>query len=173
MIVGDSRVLLLLAVLLAFGIARPIGTVAGAAGVVAEIPRELRGLSSALAQQARQLGAALSVAVLGLVITTVEAARRPEALGQIHGSLAEQEREVIDGLLAGSDRARQELAALPAAAQEAAAEAVADMYSAGFAAAMVLVGLVALTAAAGAAVLIRPRPAADENTGSSPLPSLD
>ncbi len=71
-LLADRReVLLLLPALLAFGIARPVATVAPTAGAVAAIPRADRGLSTALVTESRQLGAVMGVAILGLVLTAI------------------------------------------------------------------------------------------------------
>ncbi len=71
-LLADRReVLLLLPALLAFGVARPVATVAPTAGAVAAIPRSDRGLSTALVTESRQLGAVMGVAVLGLVVTVI------------------------------------------------------------------------------------------------------
>jgi MFS family permease len=69
-LLADRReVLVLLPAFLAFGVARPVATVAPTAGAVAAIPRADRGLSTALVTESRQLGAVMGVAVLGLVLT--------------------------------------------------------------------------------------------------------
>jgi len=80
-LLADQReVVLLLPAFLAFGIARPIATIAGSAATVGATPLEARGLSSGLVTQSRQLGAVLGVAVLGLVLTGLEIARRNHLL---------------------------------------------------------------------------------------------
>lgn len=71
-LLADRReVLVLLPAFLAFGVARPVATVAPTAGTVAAIPRADRALSTALVTESRQLGAVLGVAVLGLVLTII------------------------------------------------------------------------------------------------------
>jgi MFS family permease len=71
-LLADQReVLLLLPAFLAFGIARPIATVAATAAAVGATPQAVRGLSTALVTESRQLGAVMGVAVLGLVLNAI------------------------------------------------------------------------------------------------------
>lgn len=153
-----GNVLLLLPAFLLFGIARPIGTIAGSVGTVAAIPPEHRGLASSLATQARQLGAVLSVALLGLVLTTVEARRRDELLAGIDAGLGHRARAVLDGILSGSHTSNEALQALAPSAQAAARGAATTAYIAGFSAAMyVTAGLAFVAAIVSAALLARGR----------------
>lgn len=148
-------VLLLMPALLAFGIARPIATVAGAAATIGATPPEERGLSSGLATQARQLGAVLGVAVLGTVLTGLEIARRKQLLGGIDASFGHRRREALDGILAGSARAGQLLHALSPAKQHAVKEAASTAFISGFRVAMLVTALLAAAAAVISALLLR------------------
>jgi EmrB/QacA subfamily drug resistance transporter len=152
LLADHEAVLLLLPAFLAFGIARPIATVAATAGTVGAIPREARGLSSALVTQSRQLGAVLGVAVLGLVLTGFELAERDRLLRGVDASFSSQSREALDGILADSDAATSMLAGLPPGMADAAREAAAAAYISGFRAAMLVAA--SLAAAAGIATLV-------------------
>lgn len=154
-----EEVLLLLPAFLAFGIARPVATVAGTSGTVGALPRSQRGLASALATQSRQLGAVLGVALLGLVLTTVELNERDELLRGVDASMTQADRAALDGILAGSDDARQLLAALPPDARAAAQEGASAAFVSGFRAAMLASALLALGGALAATVLRRRRAA--------------
>lgn len=154
-LLADRRdVALLLPAFLAFGIARPVATVAATAGAVGAIPQRARGLASALVTQSRQLGAVLGVAVLGLVLTAGEHARRTQMLDGVDASFTQAERAALDGLLVDGADARALLAPLPPAVREQAREAAAGAYVTGFELAMLVVGLLALAAAVLGAILI-------------------
>jgi EmrB/QacA subfamily drug resistance transporter len=153
----EREVLLLVPAFLAFGIARPVATVAGAAGVVGAIPREARGLASALVNEARQLGAVLGVAALGLVLTSLEVSRRAELLRGVDATFDDRERETLDGILAGSSQADMLLRSLGPADRAAAREAAATSFVSGFQGAMLATALLALAAAAASWLLIGPR----------------
>ncbi len=99
---AHQQIALLLPAFLAFGIARPIATVAGPAGTIAAIPRAARGLSSAQVTEARQLGAVMGVAVLGLVLTGLEVTRRRDLLAGVDSSFGQRPRAARDGILANS-----------------------------------------------------------------------
>ena len=146
-------VLLLIAPLLALGVARPVATVAATAGTVGAMPAGARGLASALATQSRQLGAELAVAVLGLVVTSTEHAERTTLLHSVDARFDAAARAARDALVA--DRGDALLAGLPPAQRSAALDAAADAYVHGFRIAMLVVAAVALVAAAVAARLIR------------------
>jgi predicted MFS family arabinose efflux permease len=89
---AHQQIVLLLPAFLAFGIVRPIATVAGTAGTIAAIPRAARGLSTALVTEARQLGAVMGVAVLGLVLAGLEIARRRDLLAGVDSSFGQPSR---------------------------------------------------------------------------------
>ena len=161
-----EAVLLLLPAFLAFGIARPLATVAATAGTVGAIPREARGLSSALVTQSRKLGAVLGVAVLGLVLTGFELAERDRLLRGVDASFSSQSREALDGILADSDAATSMLAGLPPGVADAAREAAAAAYISGFRAAMLVAA--SLAAAAGIATLVLLPRATSRATGPAP-----
>ena len=156
LLADQRKVVLLLPAFLAFGIARPIATVAASAGAVGAIAREARGLSSALVTQARQLGAVLGVAVLGLVLTGLELARRHQLLLGVDASFGHRRREYLDGILAGSSEAQTMLRALSPVKQHAAREAAAMSFVTGFRAAMLVAALVAVSAAIASWLLMRP-----------------
>ncbi len=150
-----EEVLLLMPAFVAYGIARPIATVAATSGTVGGIPREQRGLARALATQSRQLGAVLGVALLGLVLTTVELDRRDELLRGVDASLSQEGRAALDGILADSDASARLLAQLPADARAAAQDGAAEAYVSGFRAAMLVSALLAVAGGAAALVLRR------------------
>jgi DHA2 family multidrug resistance protein-like MFS transporter len=153
----ERHVLLLLLPLLAFGIARPVATIAGTAGAVGAISAQARGLAAALATQSRQIGAVLGVAALGIVVTTTEHDTRGELLRTVDASFDHADRQALDALLAGGDNADALLAALSPAQRAAAVDAAADAYVHGFTLAMLVVSAVLLVAAAVAWRLLRPR----------------
>jgi EmrB/QacA subfamily drug resistance transporter len=155
LLASQRDAVLLLPAFLAFGIARPIATVAGSAGVVGAIPREARGLSSALVTEARQLGAVLGVAVLGLVLTSLEIARRTELLRGVDASFGHRRREALDGILAGSGQAQALLRPLSPAARHAAQGAAATSFVSGFRAAMLVAAALAAAAALASWMLLR------------------
>jgi EmrB/QacA subfamily drug resistance transporter len=156
-----EEVLLLMPAFVAFGIARPIATVAATSGTVGGIPRAQRGLASALATQSRQLGAVLGVAVLGLVLTSVELDRRDELLRGVDAGLSQADRAALDGVLANSDDAGRLLARLAPADRAAAEDGASEAFVSGFRAAMLVSALLAL-AGGGAALLLRRRARARE-----------
>ena len=166
LLADHEAVLLLLPAFLAFGIARPIATVAATAGTVGVIPREARGLSSALVTQSRQLGAVLGVAVLGLVLTGFELAERDRLLRGVDASFSSQSREALDGILADSNAATSMLAGLPPGVADAAREAAAAAYISGFRAAMLVAA--SLAAAAGIATLVLLPRGTSRATGPAP-----
>jgi EmrB/QacA subfamily drug resistance transporter len=154
---SDQReVVLLLPAFLAFGIARPTATIAGAAGTVGAIPRSARGLSAALVTESRQLGAVLGVAVLGFVLTGLEITRRNSLLHGVDSRFGHQRREALDGLLTGSRSARHLLATLAPGARHSATEAAASAFVSGFRGAMIVTALLAGLAAVASWVLLRP-----------------
>src|SRR5205823_3412780 len=109
-LLADHRsVLLLLPAFFAFGIARPIATIAGAAGTVGGISRDARGLATSLITESRQLGAVFGVAVLGLILTALEISRRNHLLLGVDSSFGHRRREVLDGILSGSTAYQPEL----------------------------------------------------------------
>jgi hypothetical protein len=155
-LLADRRdVLLLLPAFLAFGIARPVATVAASAGAVGAIPLDARGLSTALVTEARQLGAVLGVAVLGLILTGIEIAERNQLLGGVDARFGRLGREALDGILAGSDQGSDVLARLSPTARRAAHEAAATAFVSGFQGAMLATALVAGIAALVSGVLLR------------------
>jgi hypothetical protein len=147
-------VLLLIPAFVAFGIARPIATIAGAAGTIGASPPEARGLSSALATQARQLGAVFGVAVLGLVLTGIELSRRKQLLTGIDASFGHRRREALDGILAGSARAEQLLHVLSPVKQHAVRAAATTALVSGFRGAMLVTTLLAAAAAVASWLLL-------------------
>jgi Na+/melibiose symporter-like transporter len=152
----QEEVLLLLPAFLAFGIARPVATVAGTTGAVGAIPRDDRGLASALVTQARQLGAVMGVAVLGLVLTSVELHERGRLLSGVDARMSHADRAALDGILAGSDSGARLLARLPPPARVAAKDGAATAFVSGFHAAMLVSALFALAGGL-AALLLRRR----------------
>jgi MFS family permease len=152
-----ANVLLLLPAFLLFGIARPIGTIAGSVGTVAAIAPEHRALASSLATQARQLGAVLSVGILGLVLSTVETRRRDELLAGVDAGLGHRARAVLDGILSGAHTSNEALNSLAPSAQAAARGAATTAYIAGFSAAMYVTAGLALIATIVSAALLRPK----------------
>jgi EmrB/QacA subfamily drug resistance transporter len=156
-LLADQReALLLLPAFMVFGVARPVATVAGSAGVVGAIPRKARGLASALVTQARQLGAVLGVAVLGLLLTGLELSRRSDLLRGVDSTFDHREREALDGVLAGSSQGQALLQSLGRVDQRAAREAAAASFVTGFRGAMLAAALLALAAAAASWLLLRP-----------------
>jgi EmrB/QacA subfamily drug resistance transporter len=147
LLANHREALLLMPAFVAFGIARPIATIAGAAATIGATPLEARGLSSGLATQARQLGAVLGVAVLGLVLTGLEISRRNQLLRGIDASFGHRRREALDGILAGSARANQLLHALSPSKQHAVREAATSAFVSGFQGAMIVTALLAASAA--------------------------
>ena len=158
LLAGGRGVAALLPAFLMFGVARPIATVAASAGAVGAIRSEDRGLASGLVTEARQLGAVLGVAVLGLVLTSLESVRRSQLLSGIDESFGHAERAALDGILAGSSQATDLLQRLPPVAREAASEAAATSFIAGFQAAMAVTAALALLASVASWVLLRPTP---------------
>jgi EmrB/QacA subfamily drug resistance transporter len=154
---GERIVLLLLVPLLAFGVARPVATIAGTAGAVGAISAQSRGLAAALATQSRQVGAVLGVAALGVVVTAVEHSTRAELLHTVDASFDRADRQALDAVLAGGDNADALLAALTPAQRTAAVDAAADAYVHGFAVAMIVVSTVLIVAAVAGWWLLRPR----------------
>jgi hypothetical protein len=158
-LLADRReVLLLLPAFLAFGIARPVVTIAGTSGTVGGAPREQRGLSSALATESRQIGAVLGVAVLGLALTALEIARRNQLLRGVDSTFGHRRREALDGLLAGSSKAQQLLRVLSPIKQHEAREAAATAFISGFRGAMLVVFVLLCAAAVTSGILLRPAP---------------
>jgi EmrB/QacA subfamily drug resistance transporter len=155
---GERIVLLLLVPLLAFGVARPIATIAGTAGAVGAISAQSRGLAAALATQSRQIGAVLGVAALGVVVTAVEHSTRTELLHTVDASFDTADRKALDAMLAGGDNADSLLAALTPAQRTAAVDAAADAYVHGFEVAMIVVSTVLLLAAVAGWWLLRRPP---------------
>jgi hypothetical protein len=147
-LLADARAgLLLLLPLVAFGIARPAGTIAGTAGAVAAIPAQSRGLAAALATQSRQVGAVLGVAALGLVVTATEHSTRTELLNTVDRRFDHAERAALDAVLAGGDNADTLLAGLTPQQRAAAVDAASDAYVHGFTTAMLVVAVALLIAA--------------------------
>jgi EmrB/QacA subfamily drug resistance transporter len=167
-------VVLLLPAFLAFGVARPIATIAASTGTVGAIPRNARGLSSALVTESRQLGAVLGVAVLGLVLTGLELAQRNDLLRGVDARFGHQRREALDGILAGSGEASHLLAGLSRGARHQATEAAATSFVSGFRGAMIVTAVLAGLAAVASWVLVRPNeqavavPGAPAVVGSEP-----
>jgi DHA2 family multidrug resistance protein-like MFS transporter len=152
---GERVVLLLLLPLLAFGVARPVATIAGTAGAVGAISAESRGLAAALATQSRQLGAVLGVAVLGVVVTAIEHSTRTELLHTVDAGFDTADRNALDAVVAGGDTADSLLAALTPEQRTAAVDAAADAYAHGFAVAMIVASAVLLAAAVAGWWLLR------------------
>ncbi len=152
-----EEVLLLMPAFVAYGIARPVATVAATSGTIGGIHPAQRGLASALATQSRQLGAVLGVALLGLVLTTVELDRRDELLRGVDARLSQADRAALDGILAESDDAQELLARLSPADRAAAQDGAADAFVSGFRAAMLVSALLALAGGAAALLLRRAR----------------
>jgi hypothetical protein len=156
LLAGDRNVWLLTPAFLAFGVARPVATIAGAAGTVGATPRRARGLASALVTEARQLGAVLGVAVLGLTLTTLEISKRNQLLRGVDATFGHRRRVVLDGLLANSARAQTVLHQLSPAKLHAAREAAAVAFISGFRGAMLATATVAAVAALASGLLTRP-----------------
>lgn len=148
LVAEERAIALLLPAFLAFGIARPLATVGGSATVLGAIPREARGVSSALVSEARQLGAVFGVAVLGLALTGLELHRRDTLLDGIDARLDDRSREALDGVLVGSDEGQRLAAGLEPAARDAVQEAAATAFVSGFRGAMLVAAIVAGLAAA-------------------------
>jgi EmrB/QacA subfamily drug resistance transporter len=159
---GERVVLLLLFPLLAFGVARPVATIAGTAGAVGAISAQSRGLAAALATQSRQIGAVLGVAALGLVVTATEHSTRTELLHTVDASFDRADRKALDAVLAGGDNADSLLAALTPTQRTAAIDAAADAYTHGFAVAMIVTSAILVAAAVAGWWLLRRR---DVTTG--------
>lgn len=156
LLADDRNVWLLLPAFLAFGLARVTSTIAGTAGAVGATPRAVRGLSSALVTESRQLGAVLGVAVLGLVLTTLETERRTQLLHSVDSGFGQHRRQALDGILAGSSRAQQLLRALTPVKQHEVHEAAASAFISGFRGAMLVTALLAAGAALASGLLQRP-----------------
>ena len=154
---GERIVLLLLVPLLAFGVARPVATIAGTAGAVGAISAQSRGLAAALATQSRQIGAVLGVAALGVVVTATEHSTRTELLHTVDAGFDRADRRALDAVLAGGDDADSLLAALTPGQRTAAVDAAADAYVHGFTVAMIVASAVLLVAAVAGWWLLRPR----------------
>ena len=150
------NVVVLLPAFLAFGIARPIATVAGSSATVGATPIEIRGLASGLVTQSRQLGAVMGVAVLGLVLTTLELSRRDQLLRGVDAGFGQHRRTTLDGILAGSASAQMHLHALTPAKQHQVHHAAATAFVAGFRVAMLLTAAIAAAAALVSWLLLRP-----------------
>lgn len=155
---GERQVLLLLPAFLAFGVARPVATVAPTAGTVAAIPRAARGLSTSLVTQSRQLGAVMGVAVLGLTLTALEITRRRQLLRGADSDFGHRRREALDGILANSRHAQHLLAAVSPAHRAAVKNAAASAFVSGFRAAMLVAALLAAVASGLSWRLLRPSP---------------
>jgi predicted MFS family arabinose efflux permease len=156
-LLADHRsVWLLLPAFLAFGVARPIATVAASAGTVGGIPREARGLATALITESRQLGAVFGVASLGLVLTALEIGRRNQLLLGVDAGFGHRRREAVDGILSGSTAAGPILHGLSPGARHAVREAAATAFVAGFRGAMLTAALLTALAAL-ASWLLLPR----------------
>ena len=172
---ADARmVLILLPAFLLFGIARPIALVAGSTAAIGAIRKEDSGLASGLATEARQLGAVMGVAVLGLVITVLESARRSSLLSRVDSSFDTAQREALDGILAGSSKAQALLDALPSAAREAAHQAATAAFIDAFQWAMAITAALAFTAAVLSWVQLKPSgssPPSRHDSGATPGPS--
>jgi MFS family permease len=151
------EVLVLLPAFLAFGVARPVATVAGASATVGATPIEARGLASGLVTQSRQIGAVLGVAVLGLVLTGLEISRRDQLLRGVDANFGQHRREALDGILADSSQALIHLRQLTIARRQQVHEAAATAFVAGFRVAMLLTAGLAALAALVSWVLLRPR----------------
>jgi EmrB/QacA subfamily drug resistance transporter len=156
------QVWLLIPAFFAFGIARPVSTVAATAGAVAAIPRAARGLSTALVTEARQLGAVMGVAVLGLVLTALEIARRRDLLAGVDSSFGHRRRAALDGILANSSHAQHLMNVVPVAHRAAVKEAAASAYVAGFRGAMLVAAVLAAVASVLSWRLLKPASAPTE-----------
>lgn len=155
LLAGHRNVWLLIPALVVFGIARPVATIAGAAGTVGATPREARGLASALVTEARQLGAVLGVAILGLILTALEISTRNQLLRGVDSTFGHRRRAVLDGILAGSARAEGVLRQLSPEKQHQAREAAATAFISGFRGAMLATAIVAAVAAVASGMLQR------------------
>jgi EmrB/QacA subfamily drug resistance transporter len=156
LLANKREVLLLIPALVAFGVARPVVTIAGTSRTVGAVPLTQRGLSSGLATEARQIGAVLGVAALGLVVTTMEIARRNQLLRGVDSTFGHRRREALDGILAGSSNARQLLRVLSPLKQHEAREAAATAFISGFRGAMLVTFLLLSAAALISRSLLRP-----------------
>jgi hypothetical protein len=114
---------------------------------VAAIPRAARGLSTALVTEARQLGAVMGVAVLGLVLTGLEIAHRRDLLAGVDATFGHRRRAALDGLLANSIHAQHLLGAVPTAERVAVKDAAASAFLSGFRVAMLVSAALAAVAA--------------------------
>jgi EmrB/QacA subfamily drug resistance transporter len=101
----------------------------------------------ALVTEARQPGAVMGVAVLGLVLTGLEIARRRDLLAGVDSSFAQRPRAALDGILANSIHTRQLLAVVTPTQRAAIKEAAASAFLSGFRAAMLVSALLAAAAA--------------------------
>jgi EmrB/QacA subfamily drug resistance transporter len=156
LLAAHRQVALLLPAFLVFGIARPVATVAGTVGTVGAIPRAARGLATALVTEARQLGAVMGVAVLGLVLTGLEIARRRELLTGVDSNFGQRRRAALDGILANSSHAQRLLQAVPAARRGEVRDAAASAFISGFRAAMLLAAVLAVAASVVSWRLLKP-----------------
>ncbi len=159
LLANERNVWLLLPAFLAFGLARVTSTIAGTAGAVGATPRRVRGLTSALVTESRQLGAVLGVAVLGLVLTSLEGARRDQLLQTIDSTFGNHRRAALDGILAGSSHTAQLLRALPVLKQHEVTSAAKTAFISGFRGAMLVAAALAAAAALASWLLQRPHAA--------------
>ena len=150
------EVVVLMPAFLAFGIARPIATVAGSSATLGATPIEVRGLASGLVTQSRQLGAVLGVAVLGLVLTSLELSRRDQLLRGVDAGFGQHRRTALDGILSGSASAQLHLHALTPGKQHQVHQAAATAFVAGFRVAMLVTAGIAASAALVSWLLLRP-----------------
>jgi hypothetical protein len=98
----------------------------------------------------------LGVAALGLVVTTMEIARRNQLLRGVDSTFGHRRREALDGILAGSSNARQLLRVLSPLKQHEAREAAATAFISGFRGAMLVTFLLLSAAALISRSLLRP-----------------
>jgi hypothetical protein len=98
----------------------------------------------------------MGVAVLGLVLTTLEISRRNTLLRGVDRSFGHRRREALDGILAGSGQAQELLRVLSPSAQHAAREAAATSFTTGFRAAMLVAAGLSAAAAVASGLLLRP-----------------
>jgi hypothetical protein len=121
-----------------------------------------------LATESRQIGAVLGVAVLGLVLTTLEIARRNALLRGVDSIFGHHRREALDGILAGSPKAQHLLHALTPLKQHEAREAASAAFISGFRGAMFVTFVLLSAAALLSAVLLRPASSGAKPARSSP-----